>query len=109
MLGMFRLTVAEKTRVSEFVMITKEEERVIFRFKHFNPDFTTWEKEGPLEFTLIRVSEREAVFHSELPSQDSPRRITYRLNEEDELLALVHGSDDSGELRESFELRFRRD
>ena len=82
MLGMFRLTTKKQTKVCEFLMISKEKERVVYRFKHFNLDFSTWEEDGPLEFTLIELSDTEAVFESELDDQRSPRRLTYRLSED---------------------------
>jgi len=107
MLGVFRL-VREGKIVIEYVLITQEDDRVAFRFKHFRPDYTTWEAEHPLEFDLISVSEREAVFHSAVPEQNSPRRITYRLTDDGDLLAIVAGSDDEGRLSDGFELQFSR-
>ncbi len=109
MLGAFRLVVEGELRVIEYMMITEEEDRIAYRFKHFRPDYTTWEADRPLEFTLIRVSEHEAVFHSEVPDQNAPRRITYSLSDEGELSAVVAGSDESGRLSEGFEVRFTRD
>ncbi len=109
MLGAFRLVVEGELRVIEYMMITEEEDRIAYRFKHFRPDYTTWEADRPLEFTLIRVSEREAVFHSEVPEQNAPRRITYSLSDDRELLAVVAGSDEDGRLSEGFEVRFTRD
>jgi hypothetical protein len=94
--------------VIEYVMITEEEDRIALRFKHFRPDYTTWEDGRPLEFTLLSVSGHEAVFHSEVPDQNSPRRITYRLSNEGELSAVVAGSDAKGQLEEKFEIRLAR-
>lgn len=108
MMGTFRLVVEEQLRVIEYVMITQEESRIVYRFKHFNSDFTTWEAERPLEFDLIGVSDREAVFHSSVPDQSSPRRITYRLSGEDELSVEVAGSDEEGRLVDRFEIRYRK-
>ena len=108
MIGMFRLVVEGQIRVIEYVMITQEEDRIAYRFKHFRPDYTTWEEDRPLEFTLIGATPTEAVFHSEVPDQHAPRRITYRLVGEAELAAVVAGSDDRGQLSEGFEIRFTR-
>ena len=108
MVGMFRLVVEGQIRVIEYVMITQEEDRIAYRFKHFRPDYTTWEADRPLEFTLISATPTEAVFHSEVPDQHAPRRITYRLVDERELAVVVTGSDDGGQLTESFEVRFTR-
>ncbi len=108
MLGVFRLVVDDKVRVIEYVLITQEEDRIAFRFKHFRTDYTTWEEDGPLEFTLISVSEREAIFHSDVSDQHAPRRITYRLTDEGDLAALVSRSDAEGRLSDRFEIRFTR-
>jgi hypothetical protein len=105
MLGAFRLVVEDELRVIEYMMITHEEDRIAYRFKHFRDDYTTWEEDLPLEFTLISVSDREAVFHSEVTDQHAPRRITYRLSDEGVLTAIVAGSDESGQLTEGFEIR----
>lgn len=106
MMGTFRLVSEGQLRVIEYVMITQEEDRIAYRFKHFNADYTTWEGEQPLDFDLISVSAREAVFHSRVADQNSPRRITYRLTEEGGLAAVVAGSDEEGRLSEGFEIRY---
>lgn len=108
MMGAFRLVGDGELRVIEYMMITRDEGRISYRFKHFNGDYTTWEEGRPLEFTLIDVSEREAVFHSEVADQDSPRRLTYRLTDEGDMLVAVAGSDEQGTLTESFEIRLSR-
>jgi hypothetical protein len=108
MLGVFRLVVEGEVRVVEYVMITEEEDRIAMRFKHFRTDYTTWEDNRPLEFTLTSASEHEAVFHSGIPDQHAPRRITYRRPAEDVLSAAVARSDDDGILTERFEIRLTR-
>lgn len=108
MLGAFRLVREEKVHVIEYVMITEEEDRIALRFKHFRPDYSTWEKDLPLDFTLLSVSGHEAIFHSEVPDQNSPRRITYRLTEEGELSAVIAGTNAKGQLEEKFEIRLAR-
>ena len=108
MMGAFRLVIDGELSVIEYMMITEEENRIVYRFKHFNADYTTWEDDRPLEFTLISASGREAVFHSEVAGQDSPRRLTYRLAGEANLVVVVAGSDEQGNLTDSFEIRFSR-
>jgi hypothetical protein len=108
MLGTFRLVVEDKIRVIEYVLITQEEQRVVMRFKHFRDDYTTWEENSPLEFTLISISDRQAVFHSEVAEQNAPRRISYRLTDDDKLSAEVVGSDDEGRLTDRFEILLTR-
>jgi hypothetical protein len=108
MVGAFRLVSDGKSGVIEYLMITEEPERIVYRFKHFRPDYGTWEKEQPLEFTLISATPDEAIFHSEVPDQHSPRRLTYRLSGGDSLLVVVEGSDAGGQITEGFEARFTR-
>ncbi len=109
MLCSFRLIVEDDIRVIEYVMISEEVDGIKMRFKHFRTDYTTWEADLPLEFTLIKASKGEAIFHSDIPDQHAPRRITYRSNQEGALTALVSGSDSEGRLFDKFELRFTRD
>jgi hypothetical protein len=94
MLGVFRLVVDDKIRVIEYVLIAQEEDRIAYRFKHFRTDYTTWEDDRPLEFTV--------------PDQNAPRRITYRLTDGGDLVALVSASDEEGQLSDRFEIRFTR-
>lgn len=57
---------------------------------------------------MISLSDQEAIFHSDVPDQHEPRRITYRLTSANTLVAIVTGSDESGEISDSFELVFSR-
>lgn len=109
MLGTFRLVRENAKQVIEYVMVSEEPDRIVMRFKHFNTDYSTWENDLPLEFTLVSLSDNEAVFHSEVPGQHSPRRIVYRLTDGGgSLSAVVFGSDEDGWLTESFDLHFSR-
>ena len=108
MLGIFRLVREEGAQVTEYVMIIEEPDRIVLRFKHFNADYTTWEGNHPLEFTLVSLSDREAVFHSEVLGQHAPRRITYHLSDEGVLSAAVARSDEDGRLTERFSIQFLR-
>ena len=106
MLGTFRLVQENVVHVIEYLMISQEEERITMRFKHFRADYSTWEEDQPFEFTLLSVSDHEAVFHSDVPNQSSPRRITYRLTDAGDLRVIVAGSDSYGRLVDSFEILF---
>ena len=108
MLGAFRLAADGNLRVIEYIMIAEDDDRVVYRFKHFRTDYTTWEEDRPLEFTLIECTATKAVFHSDIPDQHSPRRITYELTSKDSLAISVEGSDDDGNLTDGFTLRFAR-
>lgn len=109
MLATFRLVVDDKVRVIEYIMVTAEADRVVLRFKHFRTDFTTWEEDRPLEFTLVEATPTKAVFHSAIPEQHSPRRIVYDLMAEDRLQVTVAGSADDGEINDRFQIQFTRE
>ncbi len=106
MIGMFRLVVSDDTtRVSEFLMIEQEGDRVAYRFRHFGPRHVPWEKEDPLVFDLVKLTDREAVFHSSV--QTNPKRLTYRRVGEDELTVQVQG-EENGQLTDGFTIRMKR-
>lgn len=58
----FRLMRDGKTAMTEYILILEEEDGVVMRFKHFNNDYTTWEKDDPNTFRLTEVSNNRAVF-----------------------------------------------
>jgi len=108
MIGVFRLVSNDKVRVIEYIMITAESERIAYRFKHFHTNYTTWEQDAPLEFTLVECTDSKAVFHSEIPSQHSPRRITYELTDQDHLQITVESSAQNGSISDGFTLKLTR-
>ena len=96
--GVFRLTVADSLVFSEFLQVTALDDEVVMRFKHFQPDYATWEGAGePMELKATRTTSDEVVF--EAINETSPSRIAYRIVG-DELRVTVTGIDE--------ELRFRR-
>ena len=103
MSGLFRLSAGGKTQVLEFLLITAEEDGIVFRFKHFGKDYEPWEKGDPLIFDLIHSKPGEAIFESSV--QDNPKRLTYRLDG-DQLTVTVEGMQ-NGE-PDSFQMRMTR-
>ena len=100
LVGMFRLVGGdEKTRVSEYMIITQEGENVFLRFKHFNNDYTNWEKDVPLTFHCTKLTDKVVVFDSN--EQTKPKRITYRLSDPGHLRVVVQ-SEENGEVTEGF-------
>jgi hypothetical protein len=109
MLGAFRLVMdgdngAQRTTVIEYLMFTETNDGVVFRFKHFRTDYTTWETGEPLIFDLVDAGENLAVFASDVQKQ--PDRMTFRIDDEGRLRVLVEGEED-GE-RDSFEAVYMR-
>jgi hypothetical protein len=105
MIGMFRLVVSgDTTRVSEFLMIEQEGDRVAYRFRHYGPRHVPWEKEEPLVFDLVKLADREAVFHSS--EQTNPKRLTYR-RVGDHLTIHVQ-AEENGQLTDGFTIQMKR-
>ena len=46
MLGTFRLTKDNQVGFTEFFMLSEDDETLVLRLKHFNPDFTGWEAQN---------------------------------------------------------------
>ena len=102
MVGMFRLEGKGQTRVLEFLVIEEKDGVVTYRFKHFKPDYQSWEDE-PLDFTLVEATEGRAVFRG--AEEQSPSALIYQL-EGDRLTITVEGSGQDG--AESFDVPLRR-
>jgi hypothetical protein len=75
MLGMWKLALGDTTRLSEFFIVEQKRDTITLRFKHFLPDYSTWEKDAPLVLTLKELSGSSALFESAV--QKSPKRMTY--------------------------------
>lgn len=73
----FRWVTGDETNVIELVVISEEEEGVILRFKHFNPDYSTWEAGEPNTYRLVSAKESHAEFKRLSPNQDVPDVLIY--------------------------------
>ena len=63
MVGTFRHFREGALQFFEIVYLVQEGEHVVMRVKHFEPDFTGWEeKEGSVDFPLIRIEGERAYF-----------------------------------------------
>lgn len=75
MLGVFRLIHGERTTITEYLLIQQTNDGVIYRFKHFSPDYHAREPQ-PLTFRLAEVKGQRAVFISDDESQ-KPYKLVY--------------------------------
>ena len=63
MLGIFRWTSQGKVIVYELLLLSEEDDAVVYRFKHFDAALTGWEqKDRPITLTLVAVEEGAARF-----------------------------------------------
>ena len=91
--------------VLEYILVTQDEDAVTMRFKHYNADFSTWEKDGPTTLTLTSVAENDVTFSADPPSE-TVKSIRYWMPEADVMQAdivLVEDGEEGG-----FSLTFTR-
>ena len=63
MMGSFRHMSDDQVNFYELMTITKENNSLLLRIKHFNPDLAGWEeKEESVEFKLLKLTETHAYF-----------------------------------------------
>lgn len=92
MTAMFRLATGNEVRVLEYVVVSEEKDGIFYRFKHFRPDYGTWEGDKPpLTLKLIEAKEGRAVFKNIVEVEDQPTYISYTLGEEG-ALTIVAGA-----------------
>lgn len=102
----FRLFVKEQLVVHEYMLASEEDDGVFLRFKHFNADYSTWEKDGPLVFRLVELRDGYALFENVAPAPEAPDLLEY-VRSGDTLTATV--SDRPGpEAGEPMVFRFQR-
>lgn len=106
MTAMARAADGDALRVLEYVVVTREGDAVVMRFKHFRADYSTWEEDGPVTLTLVSVGEGEAVFAADPPSE-TVRRLRYWTPAPGALQADVDLVEEDGAER-SFSLEFAR-
>ncbi len=98
MTGTFRLVQNDKTNFFEIMVIAMVDDRPVLRVKHFTPEFVGWEeKDGSVDFPLVRAGKREAFF----------RGLTIRRPDDDTLLVYLSMKSRDGKRREEL-LKFHR-
>jgi len=105
MTGMARGMSGDKLAVLEYLLIIETQDAIEMRFKHFNADYSTWEKDGPIILTLTSFSDNDATFTADPPSE-TVKSIRYQAPSSDRLQAdvvLVKDGEESG-----FSLTFHR-
>lgn len=57
-----RLVEAGKVGTIELIVVAAERDRVVMRYNHFQPNYRTWEDDGPIELTLTEAAHRRLIF-----------------------------------------------
>lgn len=78
MMGMFRWVRGGKLWITEHVTVVDDGERIAYRFRHFSRELSAWEdKDDPITFELLSVTDGHAVFENPNPPRNRPKRILY--------------------------------
>ncbi len=85
MMGAFRQTKPDgSVFFYEFYLFAKQDETVVLKIKHFNPDLTGWEEKNDyLTFPLVAVEENAVYFDG----------LTFKMTGPDEMRAAVNVND----------------
>jgi len=87
--GLFKLRTGDKFNISEFLIVTQEETRVVMRFKHFRADFTTWESaDEPITLFLTHAGDNEALFEPD-NEETGVRSLSFKINGDGEMVSAV--------------------
>jgi len=94
MIGLFRWTKKNKVWMTEHMSITMDDDKPVFRLRHFSRDMVPWEdKDGALTYPLISSTNDKFVFEN--PTRDHPRRFIFRRVSHDSYSVTLEGADDS--------------
>ena len=89
MTGMARGHEDGTLRVLEYIVIAEEPDGVVMRFKHFNADYSTWEKDGALVvLPMVSAKQNDVTFSADPPSE-TVKSIRYWMPDETTLQADV--------------------
>lgn len=63
MVGLFKLVHGDQPSIYEIELIVEEHRSLVWRVKHFNPDFSAWEEKAEhVSFPLVKIEEEAAYF-----------------------------------------------
>jgi hypothetical protein len=103
-LGMSRGVQNGAVRFLRFAVVEQAGDAVVMRFKRYNPDYSSWEGDGPSVMRLARVNSSEAVFEATDPKSDVSR-ITYRARKDGAVDVVANRRDENGPYLVEFTLR----
>jgi hypothetical protein len=105
MVGVWRLVIDGKLRISEILAITAEPDGPTMRLRHFDPKLIgREEKDRPVVFRLVAWKPREAVFEGPGVNGEGLVRLSYRRPTDDTLVAIL----EKGGKAEEFRYRLAR-
>src|SRR5512147_711971 len=104
--GMVRLIRDGVVGTIELLVATAERDRVVLRYNHFHPDYTTWESDGPIALTLTEAGERRLIFTNLATPVRHAAEMGYEATSRGDMTSWVIAVDDRGaRTRHSFDFR----
>ena len=103
-LGMSRGAQNGSVRFLRFAVVEQAEDGVVMRFKRYNPDYSSWETDGPSVMRLAAAERGRAVFEATDPASDV-KRIVYRARDDGAVDVTADRSDEKGPYLVEFTLR----
>ena len=97
MLGTFRLVEDDKTLVIELFSLLQKPDGIEFRFRHFTPELTVWEKSDPTVLTLESESPTKFTFVN--PVNGQPKHAILTRVDQDTYISRSEIVADSGALQ----------
>lgn len=101
---MSRGTQNGSVRFLRYAVIEQKGDDVTMRFKRYNPDYTSWEAEGPSVMRLVTVEPDRIVFEATDPKSDV-QRIVYRARSDGAVDVVANRTDDQGPYLVEFTLQ----
>ena len=78
----FRWAQDNKIIAIELVIISKEDDGIFLRFKHYSADYKPWEKDEPNVYRLQSVGNDKAIFTNTVLREGIPNVIIYQKMED---------------------------
>lgn len=94
-LGMSRGTQNGAVRFLRFAVVEQIGDTVVMRFKRYNPDYSSWEIDGPSVMRLAFANDSEAVFEATDIASDVSR-IIYRKRSDGSIDVVANRKDENG-------------
>ncbi|HEX6218679.1 MAG TPA: DUF6265 family protein [Sphingomicrobium sp.] len=107
LIGMSRGVQNDAVRFLRFAVIEQDGERVVMRFKRFNPDYSSWENAGPNVMQLTGATPETITFDATDPASDV-QRIAYRRRGPDSVDVTASRKDEQGPYLVEFTLHRAR-
>jgi hypothetical protein len=105
--GMSRGVQNDAVRFLRFAVVEQAGDTVTMRFKRYNPDYSSWETDGPSVMRLTSATRDTIIFNATDPRSDV-QRITYRVRNAETVDVTANRTDEQGPYLVEFQLQRAR-